>query len=64
MAADPQVQESERRFGPMSEAGVGLACLDCTFQTAHERKADAHYSLTGHRIAFDYIDHESEWPHA
>lgn len=49
-------------LGPMSEAGVGLDCLDCEFQTEDERKADAHYSLTGHRIAIDYIDHESEWP--
>jgi len=49
-------------LGPMSEAGVGLACQECRFQTAHEDKADAHYALTGHPIAFDYIGHESDWP--
>ena len=55
----PQIQGP---FGPMSEAGVGLDCLDCEFQTEDESKADAHFALTGHRIAIDYIDHESEWP--
>lgn len=49
-------------FGPMSEAGVGLVCSECSFQTADERKADAHYALTGHLIAFDYVSHESPWP--
>lgn len=49
-------------LGPMSEAGVGLVCHDCSFQTINEAKADAHYSLTGHMIAIDYTDHESEWP--
>lgn len=32
-------------FGPMAEAGVGLDCLDCEFQTAHEAKADAHQRI-------------------
>jgi hypothetical protein len=51
-----------RDLGPLSEAGVGFVCLDCAFQTAEERKADAHFSLSGHQIAIDYIDHESDWP--
>ena len=49
-------------FGPMSEAGVGLVCLDCEFATVHEKKADAHFSLTGHQITIDFVPHESDWP--
>lgn len=49
-------------LGPLSEDGVGLACMDCDFQTAEEPKADAHFALTGHRIYVDYVDHESDWP--
>lgn len=59
-----QPDTSSGDFGPTSEAGVGLVC-ECGFQTADERKADAHYSLTGHLIAFDYLDlerGESDWP--
>lgn len=49
-------------LGPMSEPGVGLVCTDCDFQTASEAKADAHYALTGHLIAIDYMAFESDWP--
>jgi hypothetical protein len=54
--------DSTGEMGPMSEAGVGLVCQDCSFQSTNEAKADAHYSLTGHLIAIDYTDRESEWP--
>jgi uncharacterized ferredoxin-like protein len=59
---EPEPESWAWGLGPTAEAGVGLDCLDCSFQTADERKADAHNALTGHRIAIDYIDHESEWP--
>lgn len=62
MAAEPHPESWSWGLGPLSEAGVGLACQQCRFQTADERKADAHNALTGHRIAIDYIDHESAWP--
>jgi hypothetical protein len=61
---EPEAESWTWGLGPLGEAGVGFACLECAFQTVDERKADAHNALSGHSIAIDYIDHESGWPMA